>query len=163
MSLLNVLKTLDSKINGYLGLNWQEGMPAEPTAQSKTVDYRMEQERELLREQRQAEMRKEMEEKVELKDCDINNLTPGHYYLFNVGAVTWCMYFICALRFNNLVFSSSTPAQIQRYSVDGHYNLNNPETRIVSKNAISNTIKAVIGRDEVDVGSLSAWIKQSNL
>ena len=156
MSLLNVLKTLESKINGYLGLSRQEGIPAEP------ISNQLE-EREQLREQRRAEMRREMEEKVGLKDCDINNLTPGQYYQFNVDQVTCTMYFICALRFDYLVFSSSTPAQIQRYSVDGKYNSNNPDTRIVSKNAISRTIQAVIGRTAVDVESLSAWIQQSNL
>jgi UDP-glucose 4-epimerase len=184
MSLLNVLKTLESKINAQLGLGWDEVMPSASTNQSSSADSRMEREREAHRAQQIQEKLKKMEEekrkleeeqrlieeenrKKEIeraaKMCGDVELKPGHYYQFNTGAVTCVMYFICALRSGDLVFSSSTYAQIRRYSVEGTYSSNNPDTLIVHKSVISKNIRTVNDRTPVDVAGLSDWIRQSRL
>jgi hypothetical protein len=182
MSLLNVLKTLESKINAQLGLGWDEGMPAAPTDKSSSTDTRMEREREAQRAQQIEKELKKMEEqkrKLEVEQKIIEEakrknevereaktirgleLQPGHYYEFETDTTTCNMYFICVIRLGRLVFSSSTYDQIRNYSVEGQYNSNNPHTWIVSKSEIKK-IKAS-ANSAVNVSDLSKWIQESRL
>jgi hypothetical protein len=173
ISLLNVLKTLESNINAHMGLVWGEAVPAaspdklrstawnEPRPQRAKVDEdQLAQRRQQNNLDRVKIERDEKEQKA--KTFGDLKLNPGHYYEFKTATTTCNMYFICAISLDRLVFSSSSYDKILNYAVGGKYSASNPETWIVHKMEIKN-IHVVSDRPTVDVRDLPEWIQASRI